>query len=181
MVVVVGAGRERVFGAVSGDDEQCGHEGFLEVGEAETFRDGGDGRGEQFREFDGGFVVEFFAPVVAVHDSFLLARHGEKIFSIEAARTAGKAWVEAVEMVGRCDHENSVVVLEAVDFVEKVRTAARRDDGVNVFEDEHARRQVASFDEDVADVVSARRRFDIQRWDGGSFDFGEGVHQCYKG
>lgn len=66
VVIVGGAGGECVFGAVSGDDEERGYEGFLEVCEAETVRDGGDGGREGFGELDGGFVLQFLAPVIAV-------------------------------------------------------------------------------------------------------------------
>lgn len=55
-------------------------------------------------------------------------------------------------MIGGCHHEDPVVVLEAVDFVEEIRAALGGDDGVNVFQDEHARGHVARLDEDPANV-----------------------------
>lgn len=62
----VGGGREHFFRAVGGDDEERGDKGFLEVGEAETLRDAGDGGAEFLGEFDRGFVLEFLPPVLAI-------------------------------------------------------------------------------------------------------------------
>lgn len=72
-----GEGGEIFVGAVAGDDEECGDEGFFEVGEAEVLCNTCDGGTEFLGEFDPGFALELLAPVIAVHGAFLLARHGE--------------------------------------------------------------------------------------------------------
>lgn len=59
------------------DDEECGDEGFFEVGEAEVLCDTCDGGTEFLGELDSGLALELLAPVIAVHGAFLLARHGE--------------------------------------------------------------------------------------------------------
>lgn len=84
-------------------------------------------------------------------------------------------------MVGGGYHEDPVVVLEPVDFVEEVGARVGGYDGVNVLEDEHAGCHVAGFGEDVADVPGSRGGFDVERWDGGIEMRGERVHEGWQG
>ena len=168
--------RRALFGAVTRDSEQRGDESFLEIRKTKILRDAGDGGAQLPGEIDAGFALEFLAPVVAVEDALVGGRQGEEVFAVEARGAAGEARVELVEVVGAGDHEDAVVVLEAVDFVEEVGPAAGRDDGVDVFEDEHAGGHVAGLDEDGADVPGSRSGFDVEGGNGSGLDFGEGVH-----
>lgn len=87
-------------------------------------------------------------------------------------------------MVGGGHHEDTVVVLEAVDFVEEVGACRGGDDGVDVLEDEHAGGHSAGLQEDGADVVGAWGGFDVEGWDGAGAEFvrgGEGVHEGFDG
>jgi len=87
-------------------------------------------------------------------------------------------------VVGRSDHEDAVVVAEAVDFVEKVGADGVGDDAVEVFEDEEAGGGVAGFGEDAAEGVfgagPAGEGADVEGWGWGGAGV-EGVHHCFYG
>lgn len=49
-------------------------------------------------------------PVVTVHDALGFGGEGKEVFPVEAAGTAREAWVQLVEVVGACNHEDTVVI-----------------------------------------------------------------------
>ncbi len=87
-------------------------------------------------------------------------------------------------MVGRSDHQDAVVVAEAVDFVEEVGADGVGDDAVEVFEDEEAGGRMAGFGEDAAEGVfgaaEAGEGADVEGWGWGGAGV-EGVHHCFYG
>ena len=92
-------------------------------------------------------------------------------------------------MVRRADHEDAVVGLEAVDFVEEVGADVVVDDGVEVFEDEVAGCGFAGFAEDLGEgVFGAGEGGEGADVEGGNGGFGvgdaalvEGVHHGFYG
>ncbi len=87
-------------------------------------------------------------------------------------------------MICRAEHEYTVVVSEAVDFVEEVGADGVGDDAVEVFEDEeaggHSARSGEYFGEGVLGPAEAGEGADVE---GGYWVWAvvEGVHHCFYG
>lgn len=56
-------------------------------------------------------------------------------------------------MIGASDHEDAVVVLEPINLIEEVTPDIIRHDGVEILEDEVARRELAGLAEDLLDGI----------------------------
>lgn len=69
-------------------------------------------------------------------------------------------------MVGTSNHQDSVISLQPVDFIEEVRSSKWGDDSVNVFEDEKAWSHPPSHSEHTSKVICIRGCFDIEAGDG---------------
>lgn len=81
-------------------------------------------------------------------------------------------------MVRAAQHADPVVLLQAVDFVQEVASAAWRYEAVYVFEDQQAWGGFAGFLEDAPDAVFggvAREGFDVEAGDG-VWAVAEGFH-----
>lgn len=172
------------FAVLARDHQQRGHEGFLDVRETEPGREGRDGAGEFRGEVDLRVVGEFGAPVLAVAHALGEIRVREEVFAVEAGGPLGDGRVQAVEVVGAADHEDAVVALEPVHFVQEVAAHGVADDAVEVLEHEEARRRLPRFREDRLDrplrPVVAGQRADVERGDR-IRAVGEGVHHGFDG
>ena len=151
---MVRVGRDRlVVVLLRRNGQQRRHEGFLDVGEAEPVRDLGDGRAQLVGELDVLVVRQLGLPEPAVPDPLREVGVREQVFPVEAAGPLGDARVEALQVVGAPDHQDAVVVLEAVNLVEEVAADLVRDDAVQILEDQVTRRRRSGLGEDQAEGV----------------------------
>lgn len=72
--------------------------------------------------------------------------------------------VEAVEVVRAADHQDAVVLLHAVDFVEEVASHGVGHDAVEVFEHEVAGGFLACFLEDLVDCIFGAGKLGYRQW-----------------
>jgi len=93
------------------------------------------------------------SPKLAIQHSLALIGVVELKLAVEATGSAFESRVELVEVVCGANHEDAVVGLETVDFVEEVGAHGGCDEGIEVFEDEEAGRGLAGFGEDEGSCV----------------------------
>jgi hypothetical protein len=101
-------------------------------------------------------LLELILPELAILDPLFQIRIREEEFAIEPAGAFRDSWVQLVKMIRAADHQDAVVGLQAVNFVEEERTHAFSDKGVEVFEDEVTRRFLAGFAEDLRESELGR-------------------------
>lgn len=79
-------------------------------------------------------------------------------------------------MVSGSNHQDSIVVLKAVNFVEEVTLVAGANKGVDIFKYQKTRRISSGFLEDGTDGIDVGNRFDVEQGDW-SLTCGKLVHQ----
>ena len=67
--------------------------------------------------------------------------------------THRNAWVETLQVICAANHENSIVVLQAVNLVQEVAPDAVRHKGVKILENQIARGKLASLGKDLTDRI----------------------------
>ena len=129
--------------------QQSSHKSLLDVGEAETLCNSSNGPFHLLRKLDVIVVLKLFAPEGTIRHSLLQIRVCEQIFPIKTAWSLRDPRIQPFQMIGAANHQDPVIVLEPVDFVEKVGAHSVADDGVQVFEYEKARSLLPGFGEDL--------------------------------
>ena len=77
---------------------------------------------------------------------------------------------ESHTMICTSQHQDPIILLQPVNFVEKIASGRGRHKTIDIFEDEETGRRLAGFLEDATDAefgVVAGERFDIKASDGG--------------
>ena len=166
------------------DRQQRGHKGLLDVGKAEILGDARDRLGQPQRKLNLGVAFEFPAPELAVQHALLEIGVREEVFAVETARPLADAGVELFDVVGAAHHQDAVVVLQPVDFVEEVAAHGGADEAVEILEHQEARGHRTRFGEDGLDralrAVVAGQGAHVEVWDGVR-PVGEGVHHGFDG
>lgn len=67
-----------------------------------------------------------------------LTTHEDSLLAVKSGRTIRETRVETIEVIRCADHENAVVVLNAVDLVQEVGTSFVVDNTVEILKDEQA-------------------------------------------
>ena len=127
-----------------------GKEEFFEVGEREAVGQFADLCCPLSRETQAG--LERFVPHPHIGTALWQLRQIEWILAVEAARTVENGGIEPIRMIGRGEGHDADVRGETVQLVQEKRAILGREQRIEVFEDQYARRGSAGAVEDLADV-----------------------------
>ena len=137
----------------SSDHHESSYKCLLNVGEAEAIRNFRNGTTQPVGELHiiVSGICELGLPEVAILHSLFQIWIWEEELSVESARPLRDSGVQALKMVRGTHHENAVIRLQAIDFIEEEGAYSVRDEGIEVFKDKVAGRFLASLAEDCSE------------------------------